>query len=68
MLEFKNVTFQYEGDGAPMIQNLSFSVAPGDFISLIGTSGCGKSTVFRLINGLEKPREGTILFNGKDVT
>ena len=35
MLEFKNVTFQYEGDGAPMIQNLSFSVAPGDFISLI---------------------------------
>lgn len=51
-----------------MIQNLSFSVAPGDFISLIGTSGCGKSTVFRLINGLEKPREGTILFNGKDVS
>ena len=45
MLEFKNVTFQYDGDEAPMMTNLSFSVEEGDFVSIIGASGCGKSTI-----------------------
>ncbi|MBR5816637.1 MAG: ATP-binding cassette domain-containing protein, partial [Anaerotignum sp.] len=65
MLEFKHVTFQYEGDEAPMMTDLSFAVEDGDFVSIIGASGCGKSTIFRLINGLEKLQQGEILVDGK---
>ena len=64
MLEFKNVSFKYDEDDYKMLENLSFTVDEGDFISIIGKSGCGKSTVFRLINGLEKAEKGEILVNG----
>ncbi len=64
MLEFKNVSFKYDEDDYKMLENLSFTVDEGDFISIIGKSGCGKSTVFRLINGLEKAEKGQILVNG----
>lgn len=67
MLDFQNVTFQYNQDDCKMFENLSFHVDKGDFISLIGASGCGKSTVFRLINKLEVPQEGAILINNKPV-
>lgn len=67
MLEFKNVTFQYSGDDYNMMEGLSFKVTDGEFISIIGASGCGKSTVFRLINGLEKPQCGKVLVDGEDI-
>lgn len=67
MLEFKNVTFKYSEDDFYMMKNLSFSVKKGEFISLIGQSGCGKSTILRLINGLEKPEDGEILIDGKNI-
>ena len=68
MLEFQNISFQYPQDKQPMMQNLSFSVEDGAFISIIGASGCGKSTIFRLINGLENPQKGTIFVNGKPIS
>lgn len=68
MLEFKNVTFRYEGDTVPMMRQLSFSVEDGEFVSIIGASGCGKSTIFRLINGLEHLQEGEILVDGKPIS
>ena len=67
MLEFKNVSFRYAVDEFPMMENLSFSVEAGDFVSIIGASGCGKSTIFRLINGLEQQQEGEILVNGRPI-
>lgn len=67
MLEFRNVTFQYEEDDIPMMTDLSFSVDDGEFVSVIGASGCGKSTLFRLINGLEKPCAGEILVKGVNI-
>lgn len=67
MLEFKNVSFRYEVDELPMMENLSFSVADGDFVSIIGASGCGKSTIFRLINGLEQLQKGEIFVNGRPI-
>ena len=63
MLEFKDVTFKYAEDDYTMLKNLSFSVRKGEFISIIGASGCGKSTIFRLINGLEKMQSGEIFVN-----
>jgi len=67
MLEFKDVTFKYSEDDYTMFDRLSFKVEDGEFISIIGKSGCGKSTVFRLINGLEKPQGGEVLYDGKNV-
>ena len=67
MLEFQNVSFQYAEDKEAVIKNLNFSVEEGEFISIIGASGCGKSTIFRLINGLEKPQKGNILIDGKPI-
>ncbi len=67
MLEFKNVSFRYAVDDFSMMEDLSFSVEDGEFVSIIGASGCGKSTIFRLINGLEKPQKGEILVDGKPI-
>lgn len=67
MLEFKNLSFKYPEDDYVMMENLSFSVEDHAFISIIGASGCGKSTIFRLINGLEKPDTGEILVDGQSI-
>ena len=67
MLEFQNVSFQYAQDEQVMMKDFSFSVDNGDFVSIIGKSGCGKSTIFRLINGLEIPQKGQILIDGKPI-
>lgn len=68
MLEFKEVTFKYLTDDHEMLKELSFSVEKGEFISIIGASGCGKSTIFRLINGLEKPQNGEIYVNNNPIS
>lgn len=67
MLEFQKVSFQYDQDHYKMLENLSFSVNDGKFYSIIGESGCGKSTIFRLINGLETQQSGEILYQGKSI-
>ena len=68
MLEFRDVSFKYEEDEEPMMTDLSFHVEDGEFVSIIGASGCGKSTIFRPINGLEKPQKGGIFVNGRSIS
>lgn len=67
MLEFRHVTFQYEVEDFNIIDDLSFHIAPGEFVSIIGASGCGKSTIFRLTNQLLSMKSGEILVGGKDI-
>lgn len=67
MLEFQNICFRYLEDEMDMTKELSFRVEDGSFVSIIGASGCGKSTIFRLINGLEKATAGEILVNDKRI-
>ena len=67
MLRFEHVSFQYDGDGAPMLEDLSFTVEKGEFVCLVGPSGAGKSTIFRLINRLLTPSSGRILVDGRDI-
>lgn len=67
MLEFRNVSFRYPEENFFMMERLSFSVEDGAFCSIIGASGCGKSTIFRLINGLEQPTEGEIWVDGAPI-
>jgi len=67
MLEVQNLTKVYP-DGTVALKDVSFTVAPGDFLVIIGLSGSGKSTLLRCINRLIDPTEGRILWDGVDVT
>jgi phosphonate transport system ATP-binding protein len=67
MLEIKNLTKIYEG-GVKALDNVSFSVEPGEFLAVIGLSGSGKSTLLRCINRLIEPTDGQIIWNDIDVT
>ncbi len=66
-LEFEDVSYRYPSETFHTIDHLSFSVEQGSFHCIIGVSGCGKSTIFRLINGLLQPASGTIRVDGAPV-
>ncbi len=65
MLELRNVVKSYEGK--PLLNDISFTVAEGETICLLGASGSGKSTILRMIAGLDFPERGAILLNGIDL-
>ena len=67
MLNFDEVSFKYKDEDKDIVKKLSFSLKQGEFVSVLGTSGCGKSTIFRLITGLENPSEGNIFLNGNNL-
>lgn len=67
MLEFQSVSYQYPSEDFDIIDRLSFRVAPGSFHCIIGISGCGKSTIFRMTNGLLKQKAGEILVGGERI-
>jgi len=54
--------------GFKALDDISFSVAPGEFVALVGASGCGKSTLLRIVAGLETASQGDILVDGKPIT
>ncbi|MFN8380499.1 MAG: ABC transporter ATP-binding protein [Anaerolineales bacterium] len=65
MLELRNLVKSYEGK--PLLRDISFTVAEGETVCLLGASGSGKSTILKMISGLEFPESGQILFNGIDL-
>jgi len=63
---FRDVSFDY-GDGRDVLRNVSFAVAPGQRLALVGVSGAGKSTIVSLILRLYEPQQGAILIDGRDI-
>ena len=65
MIEFKHVSKVFRGD--TVIDDISFSIRSGEFVVLLGESGCGKTTTLKMINKLILPSSGTIEINGRDI-
>src|SRR3954447_21739861 len=64
-----SATFHHERRGdITAVKNLDLDIKPGEFLTLLGSSGCGKTTTLRMIAGFQKPSSGRILFGGEDVT
>ena len=66
-IEFKNVSFKFEGSKQPTINNVSFKIPAGQKVALVGKMGSGKSTMSKLIAGIIEPTSGAILIDGIDV-
>ena len=63
----ENVYFSYTEGGAPVIDNLSFTVEAGGVHAIVGRNGCGKSTALKLLQGLYKPSDGRVIMDGADM-
>ncbi|MBC6309180.1 ABC transporter ATP-binding protein [Listeria sp. FSL L7-1582] len=66
-VEFRDVSFQYEGDETKALKHISFEAKPGEMIGIVGATGSGKSTLAQLIPRLYDPTEGEILIGGTDL-
>ena len=66
-LAFEHVSFRYTADGPLVVEDVSLHAEPGEFIAIVGETGCGKSTLIRLALGLHDPTEGSVSFDGHDL-
>ena len=66
-LELSHVSFRYDDDSPYILNDLSLKIKPGEYVAIVGRTGCGKSTLMRLLLGFEKPEKGAIYYDGKDI-
>lgn len=65
--ELEHVYFRYDERSPYVLKDLSLKVRPGEYIAIVGRTGCGKSTLVRLLLGFEKPEKGAVYYDGKDI-
>jgi NHLM bacteriocin system ABC transporter ATP-binding protein len=66
-VEFSRVTFRYVEGGPPVLDNLNLRIAPGEYVAIVGPSGSGKSSLFRLLLGFETVESGALFLDGKSI-
>lgn len=66
-IELNNVSFRYNENMPLVIDDLSLRIRPGQYVAIVGATGCGKSTLMRILLGFEKPQKGAVYYDGKDL-
>ena len=66
-IELNNVTFRYRPDMPPVLDDLSLKIRPGQYVAIVGKTGCGKSTLMRVMLGFETPQKGAVYYDGRDL-
>ena len=66
-IELEHVSFRYDQDSPYVLKDLSLRIKSGEYVAIVGRTGCGKSTLMRLLLGFEKPEKGTIYYDNKDL-
>jgi len=66
-IEMSHVTFRYEGNTPYVLNDLSLTIRSGEYIAIVGRTGCGKSTLVRLLLGFEKPEKGAVFYDRHDL-
>lgn len=66
-IEMNNVSFRYKEDMPLILDDISLKIRPGQYVAIVGSTGCGKSTLMRILLGFEKPQKGAVYYNGKDL-
>lgn len=66
-IELNNVSFRYSEDMPMILDNLSLKIHPGQYVAIVGKTGCGKSTLMRTLLGFETPQKGAVYYDGQDL-
>lgn len=67
-IELSHVSFRYEDSMPDVLDDLSIKIRSGEYVAIVGETGCGKSTLVRILLGFEKPRKGAVYYDGKDIS
>ena len=66
LIQFKNIVKEF--DGKLVLKGVDLDIYENEFVTLLGPSGCGKTTLLRILGGFLTPNEGTVLFDGEDIS
>ncbi len=67
-IELNNITFGYSKDMPAVLDDISLKVHPGEYVAIVGKTGCGKSTLMRVMLGFETPQKGSVFYDGRDIS
>ena len=67
-IELSNLRFRYSEDQPWVVDGMDLKIRPGEYVAIVGRTGCGKSTLMRLLLGYEKPVKGAIYYDGRDMS
>lgn len=67
-ISLSHISFRYQKEGAYILDDINIDIEPGEYIGIVGATGCGKSTLMRIMLGFEKPDQGTVYYDDQDIS